>query len=54
MNSGRALQNAGVQILSCVTCLDYFGLADKLEVGKATNMNDAVDALMTADHVVSP
>lgn len=49
----RALESAGVQILSCVTCLDYFGLADKLEVGKATNMNDTVEALMTADHVVS-
>ena len=49
----RALESAGVQILSCVTCLDYLGLADKLEVGKATNMNDTVAALMAADHLVS-
>ena len=49
----RALESTGVQILSCVTCLDYLGLADKLEVGRATNMNDTVDALMTAGHVVS-
>jgi selenium metabolism protein YedF len=49
----RALERAGVQILSCVTCLDYFGLTDELEVGEATNMNATVDALMKADHVVS-
>ena len=50
----RALQNAGVQVLSCQTCLDYFDLADKLAVGKATNMAKTVDALMAADCVVSP
>ena len=50
----RALENAGVQILSCGTCLDYFDLKDKLRVGEATNMNDTVTALMTADHVVCP
>ena len=49
----RALESTGVQIPSCVTCLDYLGLADKLEVGRATNMNDTVDALMTADRVAS-
>ena len=50
----RALENTGVQILSCGTCLDYFDLKDKLEIGEATNMNDTVTALMTADHVVGP
>jgi len=50
----RALENAGVQVLSCGTCLDYFDLKEKLEVGQATNMNDTVAALMTADRVVCP
>ena len=48
----RALESAGAQILSCVTCLDYFGLTDKLEVGRTTTMKDTVDALMAADHLV--
>jgi selenium metabolism protein YedF len=50
----RALESAEVQILSCGTCLDYFGLKGKLEVGEETNMNDTVAALMTADRVVCP
>ena len=50
----QALENAGVQILSCGTCLDYFGLKEKLKVGKPTNMKDTVATLMTADRVVCP
>ncbi len=54
LNDIRALEDAGVQILSCGTCLDYFDLKQKLKVGKPTNMNDTVAALMTADHIVCP
>lgn len=50
----KALENAGVKILSCGTCLDYFDLKDKLRVGKVTNMRDTVASLMTADYVVRP
>jgi len=50
----QALEDAGVEILSCGTCLDYFGLKEKLKIGKPTNMNETVAALMTADHVVCP
>ena len=49
----KALENAGVEILSCATCLDYFDLKEKLSVGKVTNMSDTVAALMRADRVVS-
>ena len=50
----QALEDAGVEILSCGTCLDYFDLKDKLKVGKATNMNDTVAALMKAERVLCP
>jgi selenium metabolism protein YedF len=50
----QALEDAGVEILSCGTCLEYFDLKQKLKVGKPTNMNDTVAALMTADHIVCP
>jgi selenium metabolism protein YedF len=50
----RALEDAGVRVLSCGTCLDYFHLKDKLKVGKITNMQDTVTTLMTADWVVRP
>ena len=50
----HALEDAGVRVFSCGTCLDYFHLKDKLKVGQVTNMQDTVTALMTADWVVRP
>lgn len=34
----RTLEEEGVEIISCGTCLDYLGLEDKLEVGDVSNM----------------
>jgi len=48
----RALEEAGVTVLACGTCLDYFGLMDKLEVGRISNMADIVDSLMAADRTI--
>lgn len=42
----------GVEIYSCGTCLEYFGIKDKLKVGKVTNMYDTVENLLNADSVV--
>ncbi len=46
------LQTSGVEILACGTCLDYFGLMDKLEVGRISNMAEIVDTLMTATRTI--
>lgn len=43
-----SLQNNGVEILSCGTCLDFYGLKEKLLVGTVSNMYTIVDLLMTA------
>ncbi|MDR7868778.1 MAG: sulfurtransferase-like selenium metabolism protein YedF [Sporomusaceae bacterium] len=40
-----ALAAAGVTVLSCGTCLDYFGLKDRLAVGGVTNMYSILDQL---------
>ncbi|MCG0275115.1 MAG: sulfurtransferase-like selenium metabolism protein YedF [Thermosediminibacteraceae bacterium] len=34
----KELESKGVEILSCGTCLDYYGLKEKLAVGSVTNM----------------
>ena len=34
----KILENMGVEVLSCGTCLDYYNLKDKLQVGTVTNM----------------
>lgn len=50
----RSLQAQGVEILTCGTCLNYYGLTDKLQVGEVTNMYAIVEKLTGADLVVKP
>ncbi len=42
----------GVLIFTCGTCLDFFGLKEKLAVGSASNMFDIQAALLRADRVI--
>jgi len=46
------LNDAGVEILSCGICLDYFGLREKLAVGSITNMYTIAETLMTVSNAV--
>lgn len=48
----KNMEAQGVEILTCGTCLDYYGLKDKLAVGNVTNMYDIVDHLMKAGKVI--
>lgn len=50
----KTLEANGVEILTCGTCLDYYGLKDKLEVGGVTNMYVIVEKQMQADLVLRP
>lgn len=44
---------AGSQVLSCGTCLDYYGFTEKLVVGQVTDMNEIVATLLDCQ-VLSP
>jgi selenium metabolism protein YedF len=44
----------GTEILSCGTCLEYYGRADKLIIGNPTNMKDTVRAILGYKKVLSP
>ncbi len=46
--------NAGCEILSCGTCLDYYGRKGKLIIGTPTNMQDTVSAMLSFKKVLSP
>jgi intracellular sulfur oxidation DsrE/DsrF family protein len=48
------LEEKGVEVLSCGTCLQHFGLEDKLKVGKVTNMFEIIDSLNEAAKIISP
>jgi selenium metabolism protein YedF len=48
------LEQDGVEILSCGTCLDFFNLKTHLKAGKVTNMYEIIAALREADRVIAP
>lgn len=48
------LSEKGVEIVSCGTCLDYYGLKEKLRVGKISNMYDIAESLLGADRIIRP
>lgn len=47
-----SLAEAGVSILVCGTCLDFYGLLAAKAVGETTNMLDVVTSLALADKVI--
>jgi len=49
----RALEAKGVELIVCFTCLNYFGLTDKVQVGIPGGMPDILEALAQAEKVVS-
>ena len=50
----KTLQAMGVEILTCGTCLNFYGLTDQLKVGEVTNMYTIVEKMTQADHIVCP
>jgi selenium metabolism protein YedF len=50
----KELEDRGVEILSCGTCLDFFHLKERLRVGKITNMFEIVSTLSESTAVLKP
>lgn len=50
----KNLEEAGVEIMTCGTCLDYYQVKDKLAVGTVTNMYSIVEAMAEAGKVIRP
>ncbi len=50
----RTLENLGVEILSCGTCLKHYELEDKLAIGSATNMYTIAEKMLQAEKIVKP
>lgn len=48
------MEKKGIEILSCGTCLNFYGLKEKLRVGVISNMYDIIESLIEADKVISP
>lgn len=49
----KALEEGGVEILVCGTCLNYFGLKDKVAVGQVSNMYSIAETLLGASRLIT-
>lgn len=50
----KSLEAQGVEIMTCGTCLDYYGLKEKLAVGSVTNMYSIVETMANAGKIIRP
>lgn len=50
----KSLEERGVEILSCGTCLNFYGITEKLRVGSVTNMYTILERQMKSTRVIKP
>lgn len=48
-----ALEKAGVKLIVCQTCLDYFGILDQVKVGEVLGMPQILAAMQAAANVIT-
>jgi len=49
----QSLENKGVRLILCSTCLNYFSLMDKVKVGIVGGMGDILEAQRLASKVIT-
>lgn len=50
----KSMEAQGVEIMTCGTCLNFYGLTEKLAVGQVANMYSIVEKLSGAAKVIKP
>jgi selenium metabolism protein YedF len=48
------LEKRGVRMLICSTCIDYFGIGDKIAAGEKSNMFVITSELASAGNIIRP
>ena len=49
----KSLETRGVRLIVCKTCLDHYGLLEKVRVGIIGGMGDIIAAQWLADKVIT-
>jgi len=49
----KELEEKGIEILVCGTCLNYFNIKDQLGVGKISNMYDILETMLKSSKVIT-
>jgi selenium metabolism protein YedF len=50
----QMLSEKGVEVVCCGTCIDFYGLKEKMRVGVISNMYDIIQTMLEADRVIRP
>ena len=50
----KSMEAMGVEIMTCGTCLNHYGLKEKLQVGIVSNMYEIVEKMTLADKIIRP
>lgn len=50
----RQLEELGIEVLVCGTCLKHFGIEEKLAVGSVSNMFAIIETLSEAGRIIKP
>ena len=50
----KEFESKGAEIATCGTCLDYYGRAKKLLIGRAGNMKDTVTWMLKYSKILQP
>jgi len=53
LESLSKLENSGVEVISCGTCLDFYQSKEKLKVGIVGNMYSIIEKMNSADKVIN-
>jgi len=53
LDSLRSMEEKGVRLIVCGTCLNFYGKADQLAVGIMGGMTDIIEAQRLADKVIT-
>ena len=53
VDSVHALEEKGTEVLVCGTCLDFYGVKDKLAAGEVSNMYDILGRMQEAAKVIT-
>ncbi len=53
INELKSLENDGISILVCGTCLEYYNLLEKKQAGDTTNMLDIMTSLQIAEKIIN-
>ncbi|PHV71872.1 sulfurtransferase-like selenium metabolism protein YedF [Sporanaerobium hydrogeniformans] len=49
----HGLEEQGVELVACGTCIDHYGLKEVLQVGRRTDMAEIVHLMMTAEKTIT-